>query len=205
VGLVSEPAILGDGAERRIRVAYRSDHPPGPLRESISRRSQPKDLSKATADTSGVQSMCVRPCFQTELRLAAQIPRQQVRPVCGLLRFRLKISQKMPEGAMLVALCQTSKRVRVRDRAGHVALRMIGECQHQHVRASRIEAVQMTFPGLVQEHVARLHPVASRIARFDISTRQDDRGKPVRVNMSQELLSRWVPRESCRHRAGPDR
>jgi hypothetical protein len=99
---------------------------------------------------------------------------------------------------MLVALGETSKRVRVRDRAGYVALRIIGECQHQHVRAARIEPVQMTFPGLVQQDVAGLHPVASRVASFDISTGQDHRSKAVLVNVSRELLSRRVPRESGR-------
>jgi hypothetical protein len=141
--------------------------------------------------------MCVRPCFQTELRFVAQVPRQQVRPVCGLLRFRLKLSQKVPEGGMLVALSQTSKGIRVRDPPGHVALRIIGECQHQYLGASRIEPVKMTFPGLVQQDVAGLHPVAARIASFDISAGQDDRSKAVLVNVSQELLARWVPRDSA--------
>jgi hypothetical protein len=113
-----------------------------------------------------------------------------------LLRFRLKISQKVREGGMLVALCQTSKGVRVRDPAGHVVVRIIGECQHQHLGASPIEPVQMTFPGLVQQDVAGLHPVASRIASFDISTGQDYRSKAALVNMSQELLAGWVPRAS---------
>jgi hypothetical protein len=52
--------------------------------------------------------MCVRPCFQAELRFFAYVLRRQVRPFCWLIRFKLNITQEVCEGGALVALRQAS-------------------------------------------------------------------------------------------------
>jgi hypothetical protein len=107
------------------------------------------------------------------------------------------------EGGALVAFREANKAVRVRDPPCDPALCIIRERQHQHLGASHINPVQMTFPSLVQQNVAGFHRVSSGIASFDVPAGQHHRCEAPRVNVTHELLPRWVLRAFGRRRTEP--
>jgi len=176
---------------------------PGPLRESIGRRCETEGLPKAAADAPRVQPVCVGPCFQAKHGLAAYVPCEQVGPVSWLLGFSRQICQQVREGRALVPFRQANKGVGVRDPPCHAPLCIIRERQHQHLGASPIKPVQMTFPSLVQQNVAGFHRVSSCIASFRVSSGQHYRCEAARVNVTHELLPRWVSRAFGSRRTAP--
>jgi hypothetical protein len=203
VRLIGETAILRDTAERLARGADGSDCPPGSLCESIGGRGEAENLSKTATDASRVQPMRVRPRFQAKHGLRAQGLRERVRPVSLSLRLRRKICQQVRQSRSLVALRQTHQGVGIGYPARDASRCSVPEFQHQHLGASPIEPVQMALPCLVKQHIARLHPVASRIASFDVSAGEHHRGKATLMKVTLEVLARRMSRASGGRRADP--
>ena len=122
-----------------------------------------------------------------------QLAGEQVRPVGVSWRPWRQIDKEIGQGRALIALRETYKSVGIGDSPSYSSPCVGSELQQKHLGPSGVEAVEMALPGLVQQHIARFHPVASGVAGLEISTREHHCRKGWLMQMTRQLLARQVP------------
>src|SRR6266496_3433921 len=106
--------------------------------------------------------------------IAAQLLREQIRPVNGRVRLGLHFVRDQPRGGGDVAPGGTHDSVGISESAQQRAIPHTRQRDDQHFGAFTLEAVDMTFERLVDQNIAGLDAMTPRVARFGIVPGEDE-------------------------------
>ena len=95
-----------------------------------------------------------------------------------------------------VPFSQANHSVRIPDPAGRLYGIGGDDVQHQYFGAVAVDPGHVAFPCVVQEYIARLHPMTAGIAGFHVTSGEHDRGKGMVVQMAGESFAGRVPQSA---------
>jgi hypothetical protein len=149
-------------------------------------------LAEAAAHAAAMKPVPGGPRAERKRGVLDQRARQQIGPVVRHARAR-------PQGAAdeccrvrHVALGGADDRVAIGEPAQERACPCARDGHHEHFGTARVEAVEVTFEGLVDQHVAGPDAMTAGIARFGVASGQHDGGEAVRMLVPREHFVRRV-------------
>src|SRR5208282_3525219 len=190
VGLVGKSAIRGDPRQRRVggpdslpgmaRPGARPEGGRGDIKypRETSRQGPRSDLSHFA------------PMRQTQRWISHQGSRQFIRPIATFRFLHPGQRKKQQRRLRFIPLRDSNNSVRIVDSSPTRLKSMPGRQREiENGGPGRGKAIQMHFECLVQHDIASLHAEAAKVARFLITTRENERCVSMFVKVAAESRS----------------